>query len=144
MTRNGAGDGVYVMALVLAAFLASDSGDVETAVALLEEAVRHGRDGGNHSTVAGAVGFGVLIMANLGQPGVAAVLSGAGGGLAIGVMRSTGYLSQYEDTVAGLRQELGSTAYDAAFAKGSAMSYEQVAGFFLSELARVAPPIGDV
>jgi predicted ATPase/class 3 adenylate cyclase len=144
MTRNGAGDGVYVIALVLAAFLASGSGDVETAVALLDEALRHGRDGGNHSTVAGAVGFGVLIMAKLGQPEVAAFLSGAGGGLATGVMRSTGYLSQYEDTVAGLRQELGSTAYDAAFAKGSAMSYEQVAGFFLSELARLGPPIGDV
>jgi predicted ATPase/class 3 adenylate cyclase len=144
LTRNGAGDGVYVVALVLAAFLASGSGDVETALALLDEALHHGRDSANHSTVAGAVGFGVLIMANLGQPGVAAVLSGAGGGLAIGAMRSTGYLSQYEDAVAGLRHELGSSAYDAAFAKGATMSYEQVAGFFLSELARVGPRLRDV
>jgi predicted ATPase len=137
ITRNGAGDGVYPFALMLAAVFASGSGDIETAIAMLDEALRHGRDSGNQNTVAVAVALGVIAMTNIGQLEVAAVLSGAGGDLAVSVLWTPQHVSQYEDVVARLRVELGSAAFDVAFAKGAAMSNDEATVFFVSELARI-------
>jgi predicted ATPase/class 3 adenylate cyclase len=136
-TRKGAGDGAYGASLVLAAVLASRLGNAERAVIMLDEALRHGRDSGTRVAIVSAVACGVLVMTELGEVELAAVLSGAGGALVNGVMRAMGYLPRYEDTVAGLRQSLGSSAFDSAFAKGAAISSEQVEHFFLSELARI-------
>jgi predicted ATPase/class 3 adenylate cyclase len=143
ITRNGAGDGVYPFALMLAALFASGAGDIETAIALLDEALRHGRDSGNQNTVAVAVALGVIVMTDLGQLEVAAVLSGAGGDLAVSVLWTPHHVSQYEDVIARLRVELGSPAFDAAFAKGAAMSIDQAAVFFVSELARIRSSLAD-
>jgi hypothetical protein len=143
LTREGAGDGIYGVALAGLAVLASASGDAKRAIALLDEAVRHGRDSGNHITVGIAAGLGVLVMTNLGEPQLAAILSGAGLET-IGGMRAAGFNSRYEDAVAELRQALGSSSFDAAFAKGAAMSNEkQIAAFLISELARVRSSIAD-
>jgi hypothetical protein len=144
MTRDGAGDGVYPYALMLAAFLASESGDAERAIALLDRALRYGRDSGNRVTVIEAVGFGTLIMTQLGQLELAAILAGAGGDLAVSLMAAPGYLPYYQDAITGLRRKLGSTAFDAAFARGAAMSYEQVTVFLLPELTRVGSSLGDL
>jgi predicted ATPase len=141
LTRNGAGDGVYAAALVFAAVLALGAGDVVRAIESLDEALRYGRDNGNQLTVATAVAFGVLMLTSLGEREVAAVLSGAGGEVAVPVTRSARHLSQYENALVGLRRELGSAAFDAAFAKGAAMTYEQVTVFLLSELARIQSSI---
>jgi tetratricopeptide (TPR) repeat protein len=159
ITRSGAGDAVYAPSLALAADLALGSGDAERAIALLDEALRYGRDNGNPATIATAVALGVIIMTDIGQLEVAAVLSGAtsrspmlsawavgaasAGELGVALVRSAPYLSQYEDALARLRRELRSPAFDAASAKGAAMSYDQVAFFFVSELTRVGSSIGD-
>jgi predicted ATPase/class 3 adenylate cyclase len=143
ITRSGAGDGAYPIALELAAFLASRSDDFERAIALLDEGVRYGRDSGNRVAVVGVVGFGMLIMTSVGELEVAAILSGAGGELATPIMRAAGFHSQYADAVAGLRRDLGSPLFDSAFARGAAMSYEQAAMFLLSELTRVGSSISD-
>jgi predicted ATPase/class 3 adenylate cyclase len=143
ITRSGAGDGAYPIALELAAFLASRSGDTEKAFALLEEAVRYGRDSGNRVAVVGVVGIGVLIMTSLGQLEGATVLSGAGGELAIPIVGAAGFHSQYADAVAGLRRDLGPSVFDSAFVKGAAMSYQQVAAFLLSELTRIRTSMVD-
>jgi hypothetical protein len=150
----------HAPSLALAADLALGSGDAEKAIALLDEAVRYGRDNGNQATIAAAVALGVIIMTDLGLLEVAAVLSGAtsrspmvsawavgaagaGGELGVALVRSAPYRSQYEDALARLRRELSSPAFDAASAKGAAMSYDQVAVFFVSELTRVGSSIGD-
>jgi hypothetical protein len=103
---------------------------------------RYGRDGGNQAIVTVAAGFGVLIMTKLGQLELAAILSGTGGVLTTWLMRGARYVSEYEDAVAGLRRDLGSLAFNAALVKGAAISYEQVALFFLSELARIRSSMG--
>jgi predicted ATPase len=135
ITRRGAGDGVYPYALMLAAILASGSGDTERAIASLDEALRYARDSGNQFAVAAAFGVGVIIMANLGEPEVAATLSASGGEAVIREWQSMGILPEYEDTVAQLRLELGRAVFDAALAKGAAMSEEQTSAFLLDELA---------
>jgi hypothetical protein len=141
LTRNGAGDGIYPFSLVLAAVLASRSGDADTAIAFLDEALRYGRDSGNQQTVASAVAMAVIIMTDLGHLELAAVLAGAGGERAVSVLWASDHVAQYEDVVARLRMELGSPAFDAACANGSAMSYEQVAVFLVSGLAHIRTSI---
>jgi predicted ATPase len=143
ITRSGAGDGVYAYALMLAAVLASGSGDANTAILLLEEAVHYGRDSGNQITIIVAVVFGLIIMANLGESEVAATLSAARGEELIRAWQSIGILPEYEDTVGHLRLQLGSAAFDAALARGAAMSHEQIVAFFRSELGRVGASIGE-
>jgi predicted ATPase len=143
LTRKGGGDGIYGVALAGLAVLASDSGDAPKAIALLDEAARHGRDSGNQVTVGIAAGLGVVVMTNLSELQLAAILSGAGGET-IGGMRAAGFNSRYDHAVAELRQTLGSSSFDAAFAKGAGMSHEQTAAFFISELARVRSSMADL
>jgi predicted ATPase len=137
MTRAGAGDGVYAYALICSAVLESATGDAETALASLEEAVRYGRDSGNQLAIDTAAGFGLMIMANLGEPGVAATLSGAHAEAVMWMMQANGYGAEYQDTIARLRRQLDRPALDAAVATGVTMSHEQIAAFLLHELARL-------
>jgi predicted ATPase len=143
ITRSGAGDGVYAVALVLAAVLASSFGDAGTAIALLDEALRYGRDSGNQVMVTAAVGVGSIIMAKLGEPEVAATLSAAGSETSIREWQSMGPLPGYEDTVARLRSQLGPAVFDAVLAKGAAMSREQTTAFLLDELARAGASVAE-
>jgi hypothetical protein len=76
-------------------------------------------------------------MTSLGQLEGAAILCGAGGELAVPIMQAAGFHSHYADAIAALRRDLGPPVFDSALARGAAMSYEQVAAYFLSELSRI-------
>jgi hypothetical protein len=141
LTRLGAGDGVYAQAVVLSAVLACGSGDDETSIALLYEALRYGRDSGNQISVSFAIGFGLIIMAERGDPEVAATLSAAGPGALIKAHGS--FAAEYEHTVGRLRRQLGPAVFDAAVAKGAAMSRQQIVAYLLAALPRVGAPIAE-
>ncbi|HXY93240.1 MAG TPA: adenylate/guanylate cyclase domain-containing protein [Acidimicrobiia bacterium] len=137
LIRDGAGDGVFIAALSLAALEATQLGDPEQALADLDEALRYGRDTGNRMAVASAVFAAARLFADLDRPVIAATLGGA---LAQSMSGATWAMAWAPRgaVIEELRTTLSSAEFDDAFGRGAEMSYDNVLQYLLTELTRVA------
>jgi hypothetical protein len=140
LTRAGANDPILGSASTLAAVIRARNGDLAGALAALQEAtLRHHADGtrlllGLALCIAGGM------LARLGEAEPAAVLSGA---FAAHFPESISAMYENEQmatdqTQALAQYALGEAAYDAAAGRGATMDDDQVVGYAVGELRRVA------
>ena len=140
LTRAGAYDTILGNALTLAGVIRARNGDLPGALAALQEAtLRHHADGSRlllGHTLRGAA----MVLARLGEAGPAAVLSGALAAHFPGSIsaRHENERRAIDRTQILARQALGEAAYDAAVGRGAAMDDDEVVGYAVGELRRVA------
>jgi predicted ATPase len=120
--------------LALLAQLLARSGDLPAALKALREGLETHHINGDQPGVAVCLARGAAVMVALGEHRTAAVLLGAG---TDGVLAHFGAASpiqvlDYNEFVTTLRSRLGDDGYTSAFARGAAMTYDQVAAFALA------------
>jgi hypothetical protein len=140
LLRAGADDTLFGSALMLAAAIRARTGDLPGALAALQEAMLQHHADGTRLLLGGALRVAAGMLARVGEAGAAAVLSGA---LAAHFPTSTSARTEQEraataKTRALARDTLGAAAYDAAAGRGAAMDEDQVVGYAVGELQRVA------
>jgi predicted ATPase/class 3 adenylate cyclase len=120
--------------LALLAQLLVRSGDLPAALEALQEGLENHHIHGDEPGVAVCLARGAAVMVALGEHETAAVFLGAGtyGGLAHFGAASPIEVLDYNEFVTTLRSWLGDDDYTDAFARGAAMTYDQVAAFALS------------
>jgi tetratricopeptide (TPR) repeat protein len=139
LTRDGASDAVYGSALARIGTLRAPLGDAIGALRALREAISFCHEIGNHTTVVGAFGCGVVTLSVLGHREHAAVLAGAMQAPAfvdIDVFSSQERVEN-DQTLEQLRETLGSERFAEAEARGAVMSYEEAVEYALAELDRL-------
>jgi hypothetical protein len=140
LTRAGAHDAMFGIVLTLAGGIRARNGDLPGALAALEEAaVRHHADG-SRPFLGNTLRVAAVVLGRLGEAGPAAVLSGA---LAARFPGSVSAKNETErratsKTQALAQHALSEAAYDAAVGRGAAMDDEEVVGYTVGELRRVA------
>jgi predicted ATPase/class 3 adenylate cyclase len=134
LIRNGAGDGVFIPALTTAALQASHVGDRDQALNYLAEALRYGRDTGNRMAVGAAVFAAARVFADLDRPVIAATLAGALTTSMAGAAPAMPRLAPQQIRPKDLRATMSPAEFDATFALGAAMSYDEALQYLLGEL----------
>ena len=134
----GACDAVYVAALARLAPIMVLAGDVRGAIAALGESVRYTYDDGDRAPLVYAIDIAARVLAQLGRDEDASVLAGmseAGVIARIGALLGPERVSRTEafDTA---KTRLGEDAFDRAFSRGGAMSYEEAVAHTLEALER--------
>jgi predicted ATPase/class 3 adenylate cyclase len=114
-------------------------GDVAQALDALCATVARMRETGERASVINAIEASVTMRPVLGEREVPAVIWGSEAAETFGPRRGLGSPAQarLDATVAELRSTLGDAAFDAAVARGAAMSDEEALNFLLDELTRV-------
>jgi predicted ATPase len=123
LTRAGAGDGVYGLALCLAAALHARKGGWRAPLALLVEALQWSHDSGNIQPTVWAVDFGIQVMADLGHPHLAAI--------------PPQEQSQRDTKLAAVRQQLGVAAFDADLQQGATMGLDAISAYLLAQISQL-------
>ncbi|MCJ7438879.1 MAG: adenylate/guanylate cyclase domain-containing protein [Acidimicrobiia bacterium] len=136
LTRDGAGASVFGMTLGRAAQLRAHFGDPDGALALLREAVAYSHDVGDHMVLSGMLFLGIDALATLGHAEPAAVLAGVVSGSPLSLLSEMPPVP-LEQPLEQARTELGSQAFDTAFARGATMEYDEVVAYTLGELDRI-------
>ncbi len=141
----GASGSVFGHVMAMRAELRARSGDAAGAGADLREALTYSRTKGDQVMLAVGLDRGILVFGHLGRPEAVAVLSGAVGPEgALGVL-STLPLAERGDRDALVQQErtqsasvdLGPEAFDAAVARGAAMSPDEIVAYVVAEIERL-------
>jgi hypothetical protein len=141
LTRAGALDGAYGAALCLAALLRARRGEARPAVEELLEAVNYSHEVGDRTNFSNAVNRGSEILGRLGHDELAAVLTGIVTGQFLDT--STVYQlfgrerEEHEAVDAQVRATLGIDAYEAAIARGAAMTYGEMVVYLRHELKQI-------
>jgi hypothetical protein len=140
LIRTGAIDTILGNVLTLAGVIRARNGDLPGALGALQEATVQHHAEGSRLLLGVALRVAAGMLARLGEAEPAAVLSGA---FAVHFPASFSARNENErraidQTQALARHTLGGAAYDAAAGRGAAMDVDEVVGYALSELRRVA------
>ncbi|HXY94963.1 MAG TPA: adenylate/guanylate cyclase domain-containing protein [Acidimicrobiia bacterium] len=144
LTREGASEIVLGFVLAMRAKLRALSGERFGALADLREAIATASEKADLIIVVTALGRGAEILARLQEPEPAAALAG----FVAGPVQQLDSLPREERTdrdeaLARARLALGVAAYDAAVARGTAMSLEDATAYALAELDRLVAAVED-
>jgi predicted ATPase/class 3 adenylate cyclase len=136
LVRRGASGVVFGLLLAIRAVAYAEAGDHARARAHLRESIAFSVDRGDSPTVATAVDYGIQVMSALGQSDDAVVLAGA---ISTPQLSPIDSLPARERTrrdgvLARTRAVLGDETYDAAFARGAAMSLDEVCRYVVHAL----------
>ena len=139
LTRAGAHN-LLGLALMLAAVIRARNGDMPAALAALQEATLQHHADGDRAALADTLRVAAGMLARLGEAGPAAVLSGALAAHVPGALTAIpeNQRRAFDRSQALARDGLGEAAYDAAVGRGAAMDENEVAGYAVGELRRVA------
>jgi hypothetical protein len=144
LIEAGAGDTVYSVALSLGAILRAATGDHASAARALRTAIVHEAGTGARTGMAAAVNRTALVLA--GRPATfeaAATLAGAVAGPVLGLFAAwltPAQQDRYRRGLAELAATLGAERYADAQRRGAAMTYDQIVGYTLEQLDRLADP----
>jgi predicted ATPase/class 3 adenylate cyclase len=139
LTRAGASDTHFGNALALAAVIRARTGDLPGALGALQEATVQQHADGTRLLLGHALRVAAGMLARLGEAGPAAVLSGAlTAHFPASLSAQTNEQTAIDQTQALARHALGKAAYDAAAGRGAAMNDDEVVGYAVGELQRVA------
>jgi predicted ATPase/class 3 adenylate cyclase len=140
LARAGAFDALLGFALTVAGIIRTRNGDLPGALAALQEAIAEQHSDGNRLALGASLRLAAVLLARLGEAEPAAVLSGA-----FSAHFPTSIAAGYKDGQAEIhkaqslaRHALGEAAYNAALARGAAMDDDEVVGYALGEVRRVA------
>ncbi len=136
LVRRGASGVVFGLLLAIRAVTYAEAGDHARARAHLRESIAFSTDRGDSPTVATAVDYGIQVMAALGQLDDVAVLAGAISAPQFSPLDSLPPRERIrrDEVLARARAALGDDSYDAAFARGAAMSLDEVCRHVLHTL----------
>jgi hypothetical protein len=141
LARAGALDMVLGGALPTAALVRARNGDLPGALAAVQEAAGQLHADGTRLAVGSALRTGAVVLAQLGEAGPAAVLSGA----LAAHFPGPSFEKWFEDERRGGEQEqalvrraLSEAAYDAAAGRGAAMDEDEIVAYAVGEFQRVA------
>jgi tetratricopeptide (TPR) repeat protein len=146
LSESGALGGGLSVALAHVAPLRLQAGDAPGAIDALLASITHCREIGERLSVVAALDSLVVVLTELGETEVPVVTAGVihaevfGPAIVIGSPESR---ERRERCVALARDALGSAAYEAALARGAAMSDEEALAYTLTELDRVRTTLVD-
>jgi ATP/maltotriose-dependent transcriptional regulator MalT len=138
LARAGAIDIILGMALTVGAVIRARNGDLPGALAALQEATLQHHANGTRTVLGYTLSTAAKMLARLGEAGPAAVLSGALAAHFPGSISAEDEQAAMSKTHARARHALGDAAYDAAVGRGAAMDEDEVVGYAVGELQRVA------
>ena len=131
LARAGAGGALHSGALAGAAKLRAQTGDRVGALSQLRENIALCHDIGVRVNLALAVERAVAILASLREDSLAATCAGIAQTQSVTRFRSR---PEMDRTAAQIAERLGPDAYQGAFARGAALTYEEVAPTLLADL----------
>jgi predicted ATPase/class 3 adenylate cyclase len=134
LSQVGAAVGENVLALGGAAQLRARKGDRFGALKQLRDAVALTYDAGVRVSLGFTVERAVAILASLGDDELAAFCAGIVASQSVTAFRT---LPQVDRTAARVAERMGADAYEAAFARGAALSFDEVAPALLADLDRL-------
>jgi tetratricopeptide (TPR) repeat protein len=146
LAEAGAISGTLDSMLGLIAPLRFADGDVAGALDGLITTLTRMRESGERISVNNSLDSSLTVLAELGELEVPAVITGIRAAETFGpAMASLGIAARvrYAPMVAEVRAALGDEAFDAAAARGAAMSADEVLHFLLAELQRVRAALPD-
>ena len=138
LVRLGASGVVFGLLLAIRAVTYAEAGDHARARAHLRESIVFSTDRGDSPTVATAVDYGIQVMAALGQLDDVAVLAGAISAPQFSPLDSLPprERTRRDEVLARTWAALGDDSYDAAFARGAAMSLDEVGAYVVRAMER--------
>jgi len=146
LTRAGANDGAYGAALSQAAAIRARRGERLAAIEELHEAIAHSHEVGDRLNLTAALRRAGGIVGELGYAHLAAVFAGITAGENFGVLMMVplpGEEIAFNDSVdVRVREELGSPIYEAATARGAALTTSEIVSYTLDELDRIQTELG--
>jgi predicted ATPase/class 3 adenylate cyclase len=136
LVRRGASGVVFGLLLAVRAVAYAEAGDHDRARAHLRESIAFSTDRGDSPTVATAVDYGIQVMSALGELDDAAVFAGAISTPQLSPIDSlpARERTRRDDALARTRAALGDEAYEALFARGAAMSFDEVCRYVVRAL----------
>jgi hypothetical protein len=146
LTRAGAADGQYGAALVIAARLRSRAGDPNGALQGLRDAIAHSQRVGDRNNMTFALRAAMQTFIARGEATVATEIAGAFEAGAISAMNwrlGGDEAARREAAHSTMRDLLGEPAFDAAFARGAAMSYDEVSLLAIAKLDELLAAASD-
>ncbi|MDQ6852173.1 MAG: adenylate/guanylate cyclase domain-containing protein [Actinomycetota bacterium] len=136
LTRAGASDVNLANVLASMALVSSRRGERSAALRALREAFGHSREVGDRPTLLGNITSGVEVAVNVGALEFAALLAAKEASAGF-VFIGHHFLVEYERAVASAREQLGAERYEEIWERGTAMSFDQVVDYALTELDRL-------
>jgi len=136
LVRVGASDVNFGGALARLARLRDRDGDLAGALDALHEAVTYCQRVGPRTELVVVVAQFARTLAAHGEAERAAVVAGIVAAGALMAMGATGTPQRMERATVTARAQIGDTAYDSAFARGAAMSYNDAITYIRSQLDR--------
>ncbi len=136
LMRAGASDTNFGAALARIARLRDRNADFSGALDVLHEAVAHFQRVGPRAELVVVVAQLARTLAGNGYPEPAATLAGIVAAGPLASMAAIGTPDRVARATAAARTQLGDTAYDAAFARGAAMTYDDAFAFTRDVLDR--------
>jgi len=140
LARSGASDALLSGALMWAGVIRARAGDLPGALAALQEAMVQQHADGTPLLLGLTLRIAAVVLARLGEAGPAAVLSGA-----VSAHFPVSFSAENQDERMAIdeaqalaRHALGEAEYGAALGRGAAMDEDEVVGYALGELRRVA------
>ena len=134
LARAGASDSAHTIALGGAAQLHARAGDRSSALDLLRTAVGFDHDVGTRAGLGLTIERAIATLASLGEDALAATCVGIVQSQTVTAFRS---LPQTDRIAARVADRMGAAAYEVAFARGTALAYEEVAPTLIGELDRL-------
>jgi hypothetical protein len=136
LVRRGASGVVFGLLLAIRAVAYAEAGDDARARAHLRESIAFSADRGDSPTLATAVDYGIQVMSALGQSDDAVVLAGAISTPQLSPIDSlpARERTRRDDLLVRARTAVGDETYDAAFARGAAMSLDEVRRYVVDAL----------
>jgi predicted ATPase/class 3 adenylate cyclase len=136
LVRRGASGVVFGLLLAIRAVAYAEAGDDARARAHLRESIAFSADRGDSPTLATAVDYGIQVMSALGQSDDAVVLAGAISTPQLSPIDSlpARERTRRDDLLVRARTAVGDETYDAAFARGAAMSLDEVCRYVVDAL----------
>jgi hypothetical protein len=133
LVRAGTSTVVFPLMLAVRALVATQHGDAESARADVLEAIAAARDKGDVPALVTVLEYGIEVWIRFGEPELAATVGGA----TTGPLRAFSSLplddvSHRDEALAEARAALGDATYDAAAARGAAMSVDELVALALS------------
>jgi hypothetical protein len=138
LTRRGASDSAFDLALGRIAALRARLGDPVGALRALHEVTEHVDETGNHPSVVGVLIWGTSALTLLSEFELAAEFAGAAEGplsALFGGFVSGPDAEEFETARREVRAQLGQEAYDAATARGAGLAYEEAVEHVLEQIA---------
>jgi predicted ATPase/class 3 adenylate cyclase len=143
LVRAGATDANFGGALIASALIHARRDETGPALAFLREGIAREHDTGDRGVVASTLFTVVDVLGAIGESEAAGVVVGV---VTAGCMADMGFHGDPEGFERGrdeAERALGPNAYDAAVARGAAMSFDEAATYALGELDRILAELPD-